>query len=149
MSDVIIILGSDSDMNIADRAREILDFFDITYSVEIASAHRNPQKVARIVSEGTAGDTKVFIAIAGLAAHLPGVVASQTTRPVIGVPVNAAMDGLDALLSIAQMPKGVPVACVGIGRGDNAAILAAQIIALSDDAIAQKLSEHKAKMSNA
>ncbi|MCK5661789.1 MAG: AIR carboxylase family protein, partial [Methanosarcinales archaeon] len=70
-------------------------------------------------------------------------------RPVIGVPVNAAMDGLDALLSIAQMPKGVPVACVGIGRGDNAAILAAQIIALSDDAVAQKLSEHKAKMSNA
>lgn len=149
MSDVIIILGSDSDMSIADRACELLDFFDISYNVEIASAHRNPKKVARIVSEGNAGGTKVFIAIAGLAAHLPGVVASQTTRPVIGVPVNAAMDGLDALISIAQMPKGVPVACVGIGRGDNAAILAAQIIALSDEGTAQKVREHKAKMSNA
>jgi len=149
MSDVIVILGSDSDMSIADRACEILDFFDISYNVEIASAHRNPQKVARIVSEGNAGGTKVFIAIAGLAAHLPGVVASQTTCPVIGVPVNAAMDGLDALISIAQMPKGVPVACVGIGRGDNAAILAAQIIALSDEDVAQKVREHKAKMSNA
>ena len=145
MIDVVIILGSKSDRDIAKKAMRIFDIFEIKYSVTVASAHRTPVRVAEIIKNAHKDGVKVFIAIAGLAAHLPGVVASHTTKPVIGVPVNAALDGMDALLSIAQMPAGIPVACVGIGRGDNAAILAAEIIATGDGAMEEKLAAYRNK----
>ncbi|RZN62587.1 5-(carboxyamino)imidazole ribonucleotide mutase [Methanonatronarchaeum sp. AMET6-2] len=125
MVDIAIIMGSESDMPVAEKALDILDKEEVEYELEVISAHRNPDKLENYIENS---DAKVYIAIAGLAAALPGVIASQTDKPVIGVPVNAKLDGLDALLSIVQMPKGVPVACVGIDRGDNAAILALQIL---------------------
>ncbi|WGI17091.1 5-(carboxyamino)imidazole ribonucleotide mutase [Methanonatronarchaeum sp. AMET-Sl] len=125
MADIAIIMGSESDMPVAEKAFNILDEKQIDYNVEVISAHRNPEELKKYIEKSEA---KVFIAIAGLAAALPGVIASHTNKPVIGVPVNAKLDGLDALLSIVQMPKGVPVACVGIDRADNAAILAQQIL---------------------
>ena len=143
MEKVLIISGSKSDEEIARQAMAALEAFGVANRHEVASAHRNPEKVERLVRESTAG---VFICIAGLSAALPGVVASKTTKPVIGVPVNAAMNGLDALLSIAQMPPNVPVACVGVGNGKNAAILAVEILALSDTALASKLAEFKEKL---
>jgi 5-(carboxyamino)imidazole ribonucleotide mutase len=129
MTDVMVIAGSKSDEKIVEKATKILGEEKIKYTVEYASAHREPGKVAKIV-KGT--DAKVFIAIAGLSAALPGVVASQTKKPVIGVPVESKLGGLDALLSIAQMPKGVPVACVGVDNGQNAAYLAKRILDLCD-----------------
>ncbi len=146
MTDVSIILGSKSDADIAKKAIEIFNRFDINYDVNVASAHRAPARVIEIINNAHESGVKVFIAIAGLAAHLPGVVASHTTRPVIGVPVKAALDGIDALLSIAQMPGGIPVACVGIGRGENAAILAAQIIATGNKELERKLADHRKDM---
>jgi phosphoribosylformylglycinamidine cyclo-ligase len=125
MVDVLIIAGSTSDKDIVDKAANVLDDFAITYRIEYASAHREPDRVKRIVTEN---DAKVMIAIAGLSAALPGVVASYTDKPVIGVPVNVALEGLDALLATMQMPKGVPVATVGIDNGQNAAYLAARIL---------------------
>src|SRR5512136_2654791 len=117
MEKVLILSGSKSDEEIAKAAMEVLNAFGVACRYEVASAHRNPDKVERLVRESTA---KVFIAIAGLSAALPGVVASRTTKPVIGVPVKAALEGMDSLLSIAQMPPNVPVAAVGIGAGKNA-----------------------------
>jgi 5-(carboxyamino)imidazole ribonucleotide mutase len=108
----------------------------IGYELHVASAHRNPREVERILIDSKAS---VFIGIAGLAAHLPGFMASRTRKPVIGVPVSGKLGGLDALLSIVQMPRGVPVATVGIDRGDNAAILAARILALADPDVETKL----------
>jgi 5-(carboxyamino)imidazole ribonucleotide mutase len=143
MEKVLIISGSRSDEEIARQAMAALDAFGVAHRHEVASAHRNPDKVERLVRESTAG---VFICIAGLSAALPGVVASKTTKPVIGVPVNAAMNGLDALLSIAQMPPNVPVACVGVGSGKNAAILAVEILALGDATLASRLAEFKEKL---
>ncbi len=125
MTDVMVISGSKSDEKIVKKATDVLDEYKLDYKVEYASAHREPDKVAKVV-KGT--DAKVFIAIAGLSAALPGVVASMTKKPVIGVPVESKIGGLDALLSIVQMPKGVPVACVGIDNGQNAAHLAKRII---------------------
>ena len=112
MTDVTIILGSKSDRDIAKKTIEILDKFGIKYTITVASAHRTPGKVIEVIEDAHKNDVKVFIAVAGLAAHLPGVVASHTTKPVIGVPVNAELDGNDSLLSIVQMPPGIPVACV-------------------------------------
>ena len=146
MTDVSIILGSKSDKEIAKKAIEILDRFNIKYEVNVASAHRAPARVVEIINNAHESGVQVFIAIAGLAAHLPGVVASHTIRPVIGVPVKAALDGMDALLSIAQMPAGIPVACVGIGRGENAGILAAQIMATGDKELEAKLAVHRKEM---
>jgi 5-(carboxyamino)imidazole ribonucleotide mutase len=143
MEKVLIISGSKSDEEIVNKAIDVLKAFDVEYRYEVASAHRNPDKVESLVRESSAD---VFIAVAGLSAALPGVIASRTTKPVIGVPVNAALDGLDALLSIAQMPPNVPVAAVGINNGKNAAMLAIQILALSDSGLAQKLLEFKEKM---
>ncbi|MBU0528122.1 5-(carboxyamino)imidazole ribonucleotide mutase [Candidatus Micrarchaeota archaeon] len=143
MEKVLIISGSKSDEEIVNKAIDVLRAFDVEYRYEVASAHRNPDKVESLVQESSAD---VFIAVAGLSAALPGVIASRTTKPVIGVPVNAALDGLDALLSIAQMPPNVPVAAVGINNGKNAAMLAIQILALSDSGLAQKLLEFKEKM---
>jgi 5-(carboxyamino)imidazole ribonucleotide mutase len=125
MVDVAVILGSASDRPIADRAIEVLSKNNISYDLQVLSAHRNPDELDAFVKKS---DAKVFITIAGLAAALPGVVAARTKKPVIGVPVSAKLGGLDALLSIVQMPKGVPVACVGIDNGENAAHLAIRIL---------------------
>jgi len=133
---VAIIAGSKSDQAITDEAAKALP-----NEVKFLSAHRNPEGLKDYVSKC---DAKVFIAVAGLAAHLPGVVASMGLRPVIGVPVNVKLNGLDSLLSIVQMPPGVPVACVGVDNARNAGILAAEILALSDQAITQKLTEMRA-----
>lgn len=143
MERVLILSGSKSDEEIVRKAEDVLRAFNVAFRSEVASAHRNPDKVERLVSESTAD---VFIAIAGLSAALPGVVASRTTKPVIGVPVDAALDGMDALLSIAQMPPNVPVACVGIGNAKNAALLAVQMLALGDEELAARLNEFKEKL---
>ena len=125
MVDVAVILGSASDRAIADKAIEVLAKNNVSYDLQVLSAHRNPDELDAYVK---GSDARVFITIAGLAAALPGVVAARTKKPVIGVPVSAKLGGLDALLSIVQMPKGVPVACVGIDNGDNAAHLAIRIL---------------------
>ncbi|OKY78093.1 MAG: Phosphoribosylcarboxyaminoimidazole (NCAIR) mutase PurE [Candidatus Methanohalarchaeum thermophilum] len=125
MTDVAVVLGSDSDMPVAEKAFEVLDSENIDYVKKVISAHRDPEKLVDFVEETEAD---VFIGIAGLSAALPGSIASNTSKPVIGVPVDAKLGGLDSLLSIVQMPKGVPVACVGIGRADNAALLAKKIL---------------------
>jgi len=135
-------MGSESDLKIAEKAVSILKDFGVEFEVRVASAHRTPDLVEEIVKNSKA---KVFIAIAGLAAHLPGVVASLTTRPVIAVPVESKLDGMDALLSCVQMPPGVPTATVGIDRGDNAALLALEILALSDEELNKKLEEFRKK----
>lgn len=136
---IMIILGSGSDIAIAEKAMDILDKLEIPYSLKIASAHRTPNLVREIVSQGTDAGIEVFIGIAGLAAHLPGAIAAYTPRPVIGVPVDVKTGGIDALQSVVQMPYPSPIATVGIDRGDNAAILAAQFMALHDDELRQKL----------
>ena len=135
----MIILGSGSDITIANKAMDILDKLEIPYSLKIASAHRTPNLVREIVTQGTDAGIEVFIGIAGLAAHLPGSIAAYTPRPVIGVPVDVKTGGLDALESIVQMPYPSPIATVGIDRGDNAAILAAQFIGLHDEEIHKKV----------
>jgi 5-(carboxyamino)imidazole ribonucleotide mutase len=124
---VMIVCGSESDKEIADKAVSVLKENNIPYDFQIASAHRNPEKVRELVKTTSAD---VFIAIAGLSAALPGFIASITDKPVIGVPVSAKLGGLDALLSISQMPSGVPVATVGIDNGKNAAYLAVRILKL-------------------
>ncbi|MFA4982868.1 MAG: 5-(carboxyamino)imidazole ribonucleotide mutase [Candidatus Micrarchaeia archaeon] len=136
MVDVLIITGSESDMPIVKKAADALAELGISHEVKVASAHRAPDLVDKLVKES---DAKVFIGVAGLSAALPGVIASKTDKPVIGVPVNVKLDGLDALLSIMQLPPGVPVATVGIDNGKNAAILAARILALTDTKLAAKL----------
>jgi 5-(carboxyamino)imidazole ribonucleotide mutase len=125
--DVAIIIGSDSDMNVAEKAAKILSQGKVKYDMQVISAHRDPERLDEYVRSCEA---KVFIAIAGLSAALPGVIAAKTNKPVIGVPVSGKLMGLDALLSIAQMPKGVPVACVGIDSAENAAYLALRILKL-------------------
>lgn len=129
MIDVAVIMGSESDRAIANRTTSILDESKYTYDIQVISAHRNPDTLDEYIAGSSA---RVFIAIAGLSAALPGVIASKTKKPVIGVPVSAKMMGLDALLSIAQMPPGVPVASVGIDNGANAAHLAIRILDLHE-----------------
>ena len=143
MTLVTIIMGSKSDRDIAEKAENILDEFEIRYETRVASAHRTPQHTVDIVRESR---SSVFIAIAGLAAHLPGVVASHTLHPVIAVPVDVNLDGLDAFLSCVQMPPGIPVATVGVGQGKNAALLAVEMLALRDKSIEQKLARYRKKM---
>ena len=137
---VIIICGSKSDVKIADKAKQVLDEFGIENKLEIASAHRTPEKLDNIIEKTEAN---VFIAIAGLSAALPGVIASKTTKPVIGVPVSVKLNGLDALLSIVQMPSGIPVATVGIDNSKNAAYLAMSILSLNDESLKKKLDEYR------
>ncbi len=127
MPDIAIIAGSESDHAIIEKATAVLDAAGASYETRIISAHRDPEALDAFVKET---DGKIFICIAGLSAALPGVVASRTERPVIGVPVSGTLGGLDALLSIVQMPRGVPVACVGIDNGANAAHLALRILNL-------------------
>jgi len=144
--DVLILMGSDSDAPIMQAAVDVLRELGISSEMTVASAHRSPERVMRLVSEAPARGVKVFIVGAGAAAHLGGVVAAHTTRPVIGVPIDSsALKGLDALLSTVQMPPGVPVATVSIGKpgATNAGILAAQILAVGDSTIAAKLVEYK------
>jgi phosphoribosylaminoimidazole carboxylase PurE protein len=123
--------------------------FEVTFGLEITSAHRSPERTKMLIKKYEEEGTGVFIAVAGKAAHLAGVVASHTTRPVIGVPVGgSALGGFDALLSTSQMPKGIPVACMGIGKSgaSNAAILAIQILALADNSLTEKLDEYRSQM---
>ena len=139
---ITIVLGSESDREIANKAEKLLEEFDVEFETQVASAHRTPQKLKEIIDKSKAD---VFIAIAGLSAALPGVIASHTLKPVIGVPVEAKLGGIDALLSIVQMPKGIPVATVGIGNSENAALLAVEILALKDEGLRKKLSEYRKK----
>lgn len=134
--DVAVVSGSKSDEKIVDDVVKQLEVLGVSYEVVVLSAHREPEKLEEFISKTSA---RVFIAIAGLSAALPGFIASRTVRPVIGVPVSAKLGGLDALLSTVQMPKGVPVGCVGIDNGVNAALLAAKILALNDGKLRQKL----------
>ncbi len=143
MPEVTIIMGSISDKSVADKAAAILENLGLEYEMRVASAHRTPGKTVKIVRDSVAD---VFIAIAGLAAHLPGVVAAHTLKPVIAVPCKGALEGLDALLSAVQMPPGVPVATVGIGRGENAAILAAEILALKNPETGAALERYRREM---
>lgn len=144
MAEVKVIMGSTSDIEVAKKVTKILKKFEISYEVRVISAHRALPILEEAMNEN---ETKVFIGIAGMAAHLAGVMAGMTTKPVIGVPVGGQQTaGFDALLSMVQMPKGVPVALVALNGGDNAAILAAQILALSDEKLARKLKDHKKEM---
>ena len=141
MSDVAIIMGSDSDWPTMEDAAKTLDDFGISYSVDVVSAHRMPLEMVEFAQSALSKGYKVIIAGAGGAAHLPGMVASLTTLPVIGVPVaQKNLDGMDSLLSIVQMPAGVPVATVGVGNAKNAALLAARILGVSDATISAKVS---------
>ena len=149
MTQVLILMGSDSDAQVMSAAVDALTELGITSRMTVASAHRSPARVLRLVEEANAGGVRVFIVGAGAAAHLAGVVAAHTTRPVIGVPIDSsALKGLDALLSTVQMPPGVPVATVAIGKpgATNASVLAAQMIALADPAVAARLETYKAKL---
>ncbi|HOO84141.1 MAG TPA: 5-(carboxyamino)imidazole ribonucleotide mutase [Prolixibacteraceae bacterium] len=140
---VSIIMGSTSDMPVMEKAAKILDELEIPFEINALSAHRTPAEVEKFAKGANARGIKVIIAAAGMAAHLPGVIASMTTLPVIGVPIKASLDGLDALLAIVQMPPGIPVATVGIDGAMNAGILAAQMLAVGNEQIAQKLVDYK------
>ncbi|MCK4758221.1 MAG: 5-(carboxyamino)imidazole ribonucleotide mutase [Thermoplasmata archaeon] len=139
--DVLIIMGSKSDEDVGKKATKLLKELDIPYKITVASAHRTPKWLEHLVETSEA---KVFITIAGLAAALPGAVAAHTIKPVIGVPVSGKVN-LDSILAIVQMPPGIPVAAVGLDRGDNAALLAAEILAVSDDNVARKLHDYRTK----
>lgn len=149
MKDVMLIMGSDSDLPIVEECAKILDGFKISYQMRVLSAHRTPEEAKAAIEEADAGGTKVFIAFAGLAAHLPGVVASHTAKPVIGVPVaGGPLNGADAMLSILQMPSGVPVATMAIGKAGakNAAVFAAQVISTASEEMAKALKIYKDEM---
>jgi phosphoribosylamine--glycine ligase len=146
---VLILIGSDSDAPVMQPAVDLLREFGVPCEMTVASAHRSPARVQRLLGDAPGRGVKVFIVGAGAAAHLAGMVAALTTRPVIGVPIDSsALKGLDALLSTVQMPPGVPVATVSIGKpgATNAAVLAAQILALGDEAIAARLQQYKTQL---
>ncbi|HET9457440.1 MAG TPA: 5-(carboxyamino)imidazole ribonucleotide mutase [Candidatus Limnocylindrales bacterium] len=139
-----IVVGSRSDMAAAEKAAAVLDELGVPSEIRVISAHRAPALLASFVATAEERGIRVFVAIAGLAAHLPGVLASQTAAPVIGVPMPGGVaDGLDALLAIVQMPKGVPVATVGVGNGENAGLLAAEILAVGDPALRGRLESRR------
>lgn len=140
---VSIIMGSTSDLPVMEKAAALLNEFQIPFEINALSAHRTPKEVEAFATKARENGIQVIIAAAGMAAHLPGVIASMTTVPVIGVPVNASLDGLDALLAIVQMPPGIPVATVGIDGAQNAAILAVQMMATGDVALQEKLVQFK------
>ncbi len=144
-----IVMGSDSDMPVMQKAGDVLERFGIDYEIEVMSAHRNPKRVAEYASDAAARGLKVVIAGAGLAAHLPGVVAAHTHLPVIGVPLyQEGLAGADALYSCVQMPPGVPVATVAIGGAKNAGVLAAQIVATGDSELTQALQSFKEELAS-
>lgn len=136
-------MGSTSDMPVLEKAAKLLDEFEIPFEINALSAHRTPQEVTDFANNASKRGLKVIIAAAGMAAHLPGVIAAQTTVPVIGVPIKSTLEGMDALLAIVQMPPGIPVATVGINAGLNAAILAVQMLSLTDERIAARFAEYK------
>ena len=139
-----IVMGSDSDLPIIRKATDMLDILEIPYEVHVYSAHRTPVEAAEFAANARANGFGVLIAAAGMAAHLAGAIAARTTLPVIGIPCKSSnLDGLDALLSTVQMPTGIPVATVAINGGGNAALIAAQILALSDDELARRLEDKR------
>ena len=140
---VSIIMGSVSDLPVMNKAAQFLDEMEIPFEMNALSAHRTPEEVERFARGAEGRGIRVIIAAAGMAAHLCGVIASMTTLPVVGVPIAASLDGIDALLAIVQMPPGIPVATVSINGAQNAAILAAQMLALSDEALARRLADYK------
>jgi phosphoribosylamine--glycine ligase len=151
MPQVLILMGSDSDAPVMQAAVDVLNEFGITNEMTVASAHRSPARVMRLVGEAPGRGVKLFIVGAGAAAHLGGVVAAHTILPVIGVPIDSsALKGMDALLSTVQMPPGVPVATVSIGKpgATNAGVLAAQILAVGDKGMAKKLDDYKKKLAD-
>ena len=144
---VAVVMGSDSDLPVMKKAFAVLDDFGVSYEAALASAHRTPEKLSRFVADEEKKGASVFIAGAGMAAALPGVVASLTTKPVVGIPLSGAkLDGMDALLSIVQMPSGMPVATVAIDGAKNAALLAIQMGALSDEGLAAKYRTYREDM---
>ena len=147
---VAVVMGSDSDLPVMKKAFAVLDDFGVSYDAALASAHRTPEKLSRFVADEEKKGASVFIAGAGMAAALPGVVASLTTKPVVGIPLSGAkLDGMDALLSIVQMPSGMPVATVAIDGAKNAALLAIQMGALSDEGLAAKYRTYREDMARA
>lgn len=140
---VSIIMGSTSDLKVMEKAAAFFEEMEIPFEMNALSAHRTPSEVEKFAKNAEANGLKVIIAGAGMAAHLPGVIASMTPIPVIGVPINASLDGLDALLAIVQMPPGIPVATVGINGALNAAILAAQMVATGDGVMMNKIKAYK------
>lgn len=145
---VSIIMGSTSDLPVMEKAAAFLDEMEIPFEINALSAHRTPDEVEKFAKNAVSNGIKVIIAGAGMAAHLPGVIAAMTPIPVIGVPIKASLDGLDSLLAIVQMPPGIPVATVGINGALNAGILAAQIIASGDEALLQKTISYKSNLKN-
>lgn len=147
---VAVVTGSDSDLPVMKKAFAVLDDFGVSYDAALASAHRTPEKLSRFVADEEKKGASVFIAGAGMAAALPGVVASLTTKPVVGIPLSGAkLDGMDALLSIVQMPSGMPVATVAIDGAKNAALLAIQMGALSNEGLAAKYRTYREDMARA
>lgn len=136
-------MGSTSDLPVMEKAAKLLDEMEIPFEMNALSAHRTPDEVARFATEAEGRGIRVIIAAAGMAAHLPGVIAASTTVPVIGVPIKSSLEGMDALLAIVQMPPGIPVATVGINGALNAAILAVQILALGDETLSAKFHAYK------
>lgn len=140
---VSIIMGSTSDLPVMEKAAKFLDDMDVPFEMNALSAHRTPAEVESFARNAKARGIRVIIAGAGMAAALPGIIAASTTVPVIGVPIKGMLDGLDAMLSIIQMPPGIPVATVGVNGAQNAAILAVEMLALADDALAKRLEQYK------
>lgn len=148
---VVIFLGSESDYEVVQDAIQIFREFEISFNLEVTSAHRSPKRTENLIKEFEKQGVEIFIAVAGKAAHLAGVVAAHTVLPVIGVPVrSSSLSGLDALLSTSQMPEGVPVACMGIGKSgaSNAALLSIQILALKDPALKEKIKAYRRQMAS-
>lgn len=151
MTQVLILMGSDSDEPVMRAAADVLTELGVTWEMTVASAHRSPARVMKLVSDGPSRGVRVFVVGAGAAAHLAGVVAAHTSLPVIGVPIDSsALKGLDALLSTVQMPPGIPVATVAIGKpgATNAGVLAAQMLALADETIAARLVEYRKSLAD-
>ncbi len=143
---VSIIMGSTSDYSVMEKAVKLLNEMQVPFEVNALSAHRTPKQVEEFASSAKQRGIEVIIAGAGMAAALPGVVAANTTLPVIGVPIKGMLDGLDALLSMVQMPPGIPVATVGVNQAMNAALLACQMIALHDETVAERMTDYKSRL---
>ena len=150
-TEVAVIIGSDSDLPIVSETLKIFDKFDISYTINIASAHRTPDLVKEIVQKSLSNGVKVFVAAAGMSAALPGVIASETILPVIGIPMEGkSLAGMDSLFSIAQMPPSIPVGCVSLGKAGavNAAIFALEILAINNNKLSEKLLNYRKEMSD-
>ena len=144
--DVLVVLGSISDQEVAEQIAPVFAEFGVSAHFDVCSAHRDHERLELLVASAEEAGCRVFIGVAGMAAHLPGAIAALTGRPVIGVPCASGLAGLDALLAVAQMPPGVPVACVAVDAGCNAALLAVQILATGDDGLAAKLAAYRANL---